>query len=49
MSLPTQMKFADHGAGGGPEVIHMNQGPVPTPAAGEVLVQVAYEIGRAHV
>ena len=42
MSLPTQMKFADHGAGGGPEVIHMNQGPVPTPAAGEVLVQVAY-------
>ena len=42
MSLPTQMKFADHGAGGRPEVIHMSQGPVPTPAAGEVLVQVAY-------
>ncbi len=42
MSLPTQMKLAQHGAGGGPEVIHMAQGPVPSPAPGEVLVQVAY-------
>ena len=42
MSLPSQMKFAEHGAGGGPEVIHMSQGPVPTPAQGEVLVKVAY-------
>jgi len=42
MSLPTQMKFAEHGAGGGPEVIHLSQGPVPTPAQGEVLVKVAY-------
>jgi putative PIG3 family NAD(P)H quinone oxidoreductase len=36
------MNFADHGAGGGPEVIHMNQAAVPQPAAGEVLVKVAY-------
>ena len=42
MSLPSQMKFAEHGVGGGPEVIHMSQGPVPTPAQGEVLVKVAY-------
>lgn len=42
MSLPTQMKFAAHGSGGGPEVIHMSQCPVPNPAAGEVLVKVAY-------
>jgi putative PIG3 family NAD(P)H quinone oxidoreductase len=42
MSLPAQMNFADHGAGGGPEVIHMKQGAVPSPAAGEVLVKVAY-------
>ncbi len=42
MSLPNQMKFADHGAGGGPEVIALQTCPVPTPAAGEVLVKVAY-------
>lgn len=42
MSLPTDMRFAQHGAGGGPEVIHMDRAPVPAPAAGEVLVKVAY-------
>ncbi len=42
MSLPAQMNLADHGAGGGPEVIQLKQGPVPSPAAGEVLVEVAY-------
>ncbi len=42
MSLPSQMRFADHGAGGGPEVITLKTCPVPTPAAGEVLVKVAY-------
>ena len=42
MSLPTTMKFMDHGAGGGPEVIAVKECPVPTPAAGEVLVKVAY-------
>ena len=42
MSLPNQMKFADHGAGGGPEVINIQSCAVPTPAAGEVLVKVAY-------
>ena len=42
MSLPSSMKFMDHGAGGGPEVIEMKECPVPTPAAGEVLVKVAY-------
>ncbi len=42
MSLPNQMKFADHGAGGGPEVINIQTCAVPTPAPGEVLVKVAY-------
>jgi NADPH2:quinone reductase len=42
MSLPNQMKFADHGAGGGPEVITIQTCAVPTPAPGEVLVKVAY-------
>jgi putative PIG3 family NAD(P)H quinone oxidoreductase len=42
MSLPAQMNWADHGAGGGAEVIQMKQGAVPRPAAGEILVKVAY-------
>ncbi|MDI9332007.1 MAG: NAD(P)H-quinone oxidoreductase [Alphaproteobacteria bacterium] len=42
MSLPTEMNFLDHGAGGGPEVIQLKTCPVPSPAAGEVLVKVAY-------
>lgn len=42
MSLPTSMKYMDHGAGGGPQVIQMKHGPVPAPAAGEVLLKVAY-------
>ena len=42
MSLPTQMRLAQHGEGGGPEVIQITHGPLPTPAQGEVLVKVAY-------
>ena len=42
MSLPTQMRYMDHGSGGGPEVIVEKQGPLPVPASGEVLLKVAY-------
>ncbi|MEY2621601.1 MAG: Phthiocerol synthesis polyketide synthase type PpsC [Pseudomonadota bacterium] len=42
MSLPTRMRYMDHGTGGGPEVIMEKQGPLPVPANGEVLVKVAY-------
>ncbi|WP_338662314.1 NAD(P)H-quinone oxidoreductase [Pararoseomonas sp. SCSIO 73927] len=38
--LPESMTFIDHGAGGGPEVLVVTTGPVPRPAAGEVLVRV---------
>lgn len=42
MSVPSTMKFVDHGAGGAPDILKMAEGPVPSPAAGEVLVKVAY-------
>lgn len=42
MSIPNTMRHADHGAGGGPEVIRIVEGPVPQAAAGQVLVKVAF-------
>jgi len=42
MSIPTSMNFVDHGQGGEPEVLVPAQCAVPHPAAGEVLVRVAY-------
>lgn len=42
MSLPATMRYVDHGTGGGPEVLRMAEGPVPVPAAGEILIRVAW-------
>lgn len=42
MSVPATMKLIDHGTGGAPSVLALSSGPVPTPAAGELLVRVAY-------
>ena len=36
------MKFVSHGEGGAPDVMHLSETNVPKPAAGEVLVKVAY-------
>ncbi len=41
MSLPTTMRAARITAHGGPEVIEVTDVPVPAPAEGEVLVEVA--------
>lgn len=42
MTVPATMRFIEHGSGGGPEVLRAAVGPVPQPAADEVLIQVAY-------
>lgn len=42
MTLPSTMKFVDHGTGGGPEVLSPSTCPIPTPQKGEVLVKVAF-------
>ncbi len=42
MSLPTTMRFVDHGAGGTPEVLRIAEGPVPTAGPGEIVVRVAW-------
>lgn len=42
MALPKEMRYIDHGAGGGPEVLKPATGPVPAPARGEVLLRVEY-------
>lgn len=42
MTLPSTMKFVDHGTGGGPEVLRSSTCALPTPQAGEVLVKVAF-------
>ncbi|MGD9943570.1 MAG: NAD(P)H-quinone oxidoreductase [Burkholderiaceae bacterium] len=42
MAIPQSMKYCAHGAGGAPSVIILADGPVPAPAAGEVLIRVAY-------
>ncbi|MBB5695591.1 NAD(P)H-quinone oxidoreductase [Muricoccus pecuniae] len=38
--IPETMTFIAHGEGGGPEVLVPATGPVPRPAAGEVLIRV---------
>jgi putative PIG3 family NAD(P)H quinone oxidoreductase len=42
MTLPSTMKFVDHGTGGGPEVLSPSSCDIPTPQKGEVLVKVAF-------
>ena len=41
MTLPSTMRYVDHGSGGGPEVLQVRTGPVPELGAGEVLIEVA--------
>lgn len=40
--IPATMEFVDHGAGGAPSVLRAGRMPVPAPAAGEVLIRVAW-------
>ncbi len=40
--LPATMEFVGHGAGGPPSVLRPGRMPVPAPAAGEVLIRVAW-------
>src|SRR5690606_31347427 len=42
MSLPTTMRFVDHGAGGKPDVLRIAEGPVPAVGPGDILVRVAW-------
>jgi NADPH2:quinone reductase len=41
MTLPTQMRAIEISTPGGPEVLRPGRRPVPAPAAGEVLIEVA--------
>jgi putative PIG3 family NAD(P)H quinone oxidoreductase len=41
-SIPASMRYVEHGAGGPPECMHVTSREVPVPAAGEVLIEVAY-------
>ena len=41
MSIPTNMRFIDHGKGGGPDILAPSECAVPSPQPGEVLVRVA--------
>jgi putative PIG3 family NAD(P)H quinone oxidoreductase len=41
MPIPEQMRYIDLAAPGGPEMLTLATGPVPLPAAGEVLIRVA--------
>jgi NADPH2:quinone reductase len=48
--MTTSMTFISHGAGGGPEVLAPATGPVPAPAADEVLIRVeAVGVNRPDV
>lgn len=50
MSLPSTMRYVDLPSFGGPEVMRFAQGPVPIPAAGQVLVKVeAVGVNRPDV
>ena len=42
MSIPSQMRAIEITTPGGPEVLVAGQRPVPAPAAGEVLIEVAF-------
>ena len=39
--MKAQMKYIDHGSGGSPDVLVLNDGPMPEVGAGEVLIKVA--------
>ncbi|MFT8245256.1 NAD(P)H-quinone oxidoreductase [Roseomonas sp. BN140053] len=39
-TLPQEMSYVAHGAGGGPEVLALARGPVPEPKADELLIRV---------
>jgi NADPH2:quinone reductase len=39
-TIPSTMRYVDHGSGGGPEVLQLRTGPVPELGAGEVLIEV---------
>lgn len=39
-TMPSMMRYVDHGSGGGPEVLQVRTGPVPELGAGEVLIEV---------
>jgi putative PIG3 family NAD(P)H quinone oxidoreductase len=41
MTIPSTMRYVEHGSGGGPEVLQLKAGPVPELGAGEVLIEVA--------
>ena len=41
MSLPTTMKYIDHGKGGPAACMRLADGPLPSPGPGEVLIAVA--------
>ncbi|MGG5818125.1 NAD(P)H-quinone oxidoreductase [Falsiroseomonas sp. HW251] len=50
VSVPQEMAFVAHGAGGGPEVLVPARGPVPAPRADEVLIRVmAVGVNRPDV
>ena len=40
--IPENIRYIEHGAGGPAEVMHIAQAPCPKPAAGEILIKVAY-------
>ena len=42
MSLPTNMKYIDHGQGGPASCMQVKQGDLPQLKSGEVLIEVAY-------
>ncbi len=42
MTLPSTMRYVDHGAGGPPSVLALKTGPLPAVRDGEVLIRVAY-------
>ena len=41
-ALPADMRYIDHGTGGGPEVLVPQRAALPVPGADEILVRVAY-------
>ena len=42
MTLPSEMRYVDHGTGGPPSVLTVRTGPLPQVREGEVLVRVAF-------
>ncbi|NCV26907.1 MAG: NAD(P)H-quinone oxidoreductase, partial [Betaproteobacteria bacterium] len=41
-TLPTTIRYVEHGSGGPAEVMRIAEAACPTPAAGEILIRVAY-------